>query len=379
MEENMDALSLLIKPASGNCNMRCRYCFYADVTDSREVKNRGMMTLDTLEILVKKAFEEATHFVSFGFQGGEPTLAGLDFYKALMEFQRTYNIRRIPVSNSIQTNGSLIDTDWAEFFAENQFLTGLSIDGTKEIHDRLRPDAQRKGTYLRCMKAADTLTKAGADFNILTVVTRDFARHPDKAYNFYKKNNLRYIQLIPCLDGLEEAHGSSPYSLSAELYGDFLCRFFDLWYEDFIRGDYYSVRMFDNYIRIPMGEPPENCGMRGHCSAYPVIEADGSVYPCDFYVIDEYLLGYVQKDSFTDMLQGTTAARFITPSETVHEDCLTCPYGFLCRGGCRRDRETMPDGSLSVNYYCEGYKKFFAHTKDRIMDIARKMLQDLPT
>lgn len=369
----MEALSLLIKPASGSCNMRCRYCFYADVVAGREEGNRGMMTAETQEAVVKRALEEATQFVSFGFQGGEPMLAGLPFYRRLMELERQYNTKGIPVANSIQTNGSLIDAEWAQFFAENQFLVGLSIDGDKDVHNRLRPDAQGADTHNRCLKAAATLTDAGADFNILSVVTRDFARHPDRAYQFYKRNGFRYIQLIPCLDGLGEAHGSNPYSLDAELYGQFLSRFFDLWYEDFIRGDYYSVRMFDNYVRMLMGEQPENCGMMGRCIAYPVIEADGKVYPCDFYVVDEHLLGDVRDDSFEGMLRGEAAGSFMAPSLQAHEECRTCQYGFICRGGCRRDREPLTDGTLALNCYCEGYKQFFGHTLERMADIARKM------
>lgn len=332
-----------------------------------------MMSLATLEEIVKRAFAEATDFISFGFQGGEPMLAGLDFYRAFVEFEKQYNLKGIPAVNTIQTNGTLVDARWAEFFAQNQFLVGLSIDGGKDVHNKLRPDAQGGDTHNRCLKAAAMLTKAGVEFNILTVITKDLALHPDTSYQFYKKNGFRYLQLIPCLDGLGEPHGANPYSLDALLYGQFLCRFFDLWYADFISGDYYSVRMFDNYVRMIMGEQPENCGMLGHCNPYPVIEADGSVYPCDFYVVDEYLLGNIQQDSFEHMLSSDTAMRFAQPSIQVNEACRGCQYGFLCRGGCRRDREPMAGDALSLNNYCEGYKLFFGHALPRMADIARKM------
>ena len=371
--DGMDSLSLLIKPASAGCNLRCRYCFYADVASARDVPNRGMMSLATLETLVKRAFEEAGQFVSFGFQGGEPMLAGLDFYRAFCDFQERYNTRGIEFSNSIQTNGSLVDQAWAAFFAERHFLVGLSVDGDKSVHDTFRLDAHGDGTHGRCMAAAKALKDAGAEFNLLSVVTRQFARHPDKAWQFYKKNDFRYVQLIPCMDGLDESHGDNPYSLDAELYGRFLCRFFDLWYEDFIKGDYISVRAFDNWVRMLMGQPPENCGMAGQCSAYPVIEADGSVYPCDFYVLDANQIGDVQTDSFAGMLQSEAAKRFMAPSLQPHADCQHCEYGFICRGGCRRDREPVQAGATSLNCYCEGYKLFFAHALPRMADIARKM------
>ena len=367
----MEALSLLIKPASSGCNMRCRYCFYADVANRRAVKNYGVMSLDTLEKTVQNALAEAEQFVAFGFQGGEPLLAGPAFFRAFTAFVEQYNTRGVECAFTVQTNGSLVDGEWADFFAQNNFLVGLSVDGCKNVHDANRLDGAGKPTYSRCMKAAEKLKAAGADFNILSVVTGEFARHPEQAYNFYKKNGFRFVQLIPCMDGLGEgeAQGFSP---SAREYGRFLCRFFDLWYDDFIRGDYTSVRVFDNWVRMLMGQEPENCGMAGKCAPYPVVEADGSVYPCDFYVLDEHRLGNVNHASFAEMLGGETAARFAAPSFAVPEECRQCEYGILCRCGCRRDRE--PLGALNTpNRYCEGYKIFFAHAMPRMADIARKM------
>ncbi len=369
----MDALSLLIKPVSGSCNMRCAYCFYADVSESRDVSNRGTMTLDTLELIVKKAFAQAKQFASFSFQGGEPMLAGLDFFKTFIALQKDHNTNSIEVFHSIQTNGTLIDDEWARFFSDNHFLVGLSVDGGKKIHDALRRDAGGNGTYNSCIEAAAALTKAGAEFNILSVLTKNLARCPDEVYQFYKKNNFRYIQLIPCLDGLDEPHCSHSYSLDAELFGEFLCRFFDLWYKDFIKGDYYSIRMFDNCVRMLMGEAPENCGMMGVCQSYPVIEADGTVYPCDFYVLDQYKIGDVHNDSFEDMLYGEVSERFMKPSRAVHGKCGECRYHFICRGGCRRDRQSSDACASPLNYYCEGYKMFFDHSLERMAGIAKKM------
>ena len=302
-------------------------------------------------------------------------LAGIGFYHAFVALVAQYNTHGIEVAYSIQTNGTFIDKAWAEFFVQQHFLVGLSIDGTQENHDSFRVDKAGKGTYTTCMQTANLLTEAGADFNVLSVVTKSFAEHPDEAWQFYKQNKFHFIQLIPCMDALEDVHGANEYSLDAESYGRFLCRFFDLWYEDFIKGEYISVRAFDNWVRMLMGQPPENCGMTGCCSAYPVIEADGSVYPCDFYVLDDCKLGTVQENTFAEMLTGENAVRFMTPSHQVHKDCAGCQYGFLCRGGCRCDRGVMPDGTLAVNRYCEGYKMFFAHAMSRMMDIAKKMPQ----
>ena len=369
----MDALTLLIKPASSSCNLRCRYCFYADVSDSRRVKNLGMMTADTLEQIVRKALDEADAQVTFGFQGGEPTLAGLDFFKTLIELERKYNRKGLRIGHSLQTNGTCIDDEWAAFLAANQFLTGLSLDAAAPVHDSLRLDAGGKGTHKRCLETKRLLEKHGVEFNILSVVTRFLAAHPNKAYNFYKQHKLRYLQFIPCLDGLEEAPGAHRHSLDARGYGKFLCRLFDLWFMDYCRGDYVSIRAFDNYIRMLAGQPPENCAMHGVCSAYPLIEADGSVYPCDFYALDQYRIGHVAENSFGEMLASGAARDFMAPSRRRHPDCAGCELFFLCRGGCRRDREPVIDGVAGRNRLCEAYREFFPHALPRMRKIAERV------
>lgn len=371
----MKALGLLIKPASGSCNMRCRYCFYADVAAARDVGNRGAMSLDTLETIVRRALAEATHFCSFGFQGGEPTLAGLDFFRALIAFERQHNVNDIKIAHAIQTNGTLIDAEWAAFFAEHDFLTGVSIDAGREIHDELRPGADGRGTHKRAMKAAELLRAAGARFNILSVVTGRLAAQPERAYRFYKEHDFRYIQFIPCLDEMKPGARQAAHSLNARSYSRFLCRIFDLWHEDYRRGEYYSIRAFDNYIRILAGQPPENCAMAGVCVPYPLIEADGSVYPCDFYAVDRHYLGNVGEHSFAEMLSGDAARYFAGPSLQIDERCRACPYFPLCRGGCRRDREPETDGMLRLNKFCEAYQALFKHALPRMSEISKSIIR----
>ena len=351
--------------------MKCGYCFYSDVTDIRAVKNRGIMTENTLEMLVKKALSAAEKYCIFGFQGGEPTLAGLDFFKKLIELEKKYNVNNVQISHALQTNGLLIDNEWAEFFHINKFLIGLSIDAAKQIHDFYRTDIHGNGTHKRCMAAAQIFLKNNVEFNILSVLTGQYAKHPVKAYNFYKQNNFRYIQFIPCLDGLNEQHGVNIFSLDVKTYSKFLCQIFDLWYTDLINGDYYSIRIFDNYIQMLAGKPAENCAMNGVCSAIAVVEADGNVYPCDFYAVDEYLLGNINTNGFEEMLTGEKADAFIAPSRHINQACLKCDFHFICRGGCRRDREPVIDGIPVKNYYCEAYKKFFEYSLPRMQTIAR--------
>jgi len=355
--------------------MRCKYCFYADVTENREVKSHGIMSLETLEIIVKKALTEVKDFCVFGFQGGEPMLAGLEFFRALVDFEKKYNINNVKIQHTIQTNGLCIDEDWAKFFAENDFLVGLSIDGAKHVHDSLRIDMQGKGTHLRCLEGAKILSDAGAQFNILSVITKPLAMYPEKAYRFYDRQKFHYIQFIPCIDSRGENENEGAYALTPRLYGDFLCKIFDLWYEDFINGNYISIRTFDNYIRMLAGNPPENCAMRGKCTAYPLIEADGSVYPCDFYALDKFLLGNIENHSFSELLSGTAANEFVAVSLEPHSECIKCTYASICRGGCRRDREpkTGSGNSLLLNRFCESYKAFFAYALPRMMGIAKRI------
>lgn len=374
----MKSLSLLIKPASGNCQLRCRYCFYENVSESRETSNYGLMSLDTLDLLVKKAIAETTESCTFAFQGGEPTLAGLDFYRELIrlqeKFRAEYQKKSLVIHNAIQTNGMLLDDDWCAFFAQNKFLVGLSLDGDKDIHDLNRIDAQGKGTYSRVMKAARLLEKHKVEFNILVVVTSQLARRAKHVYHSLVKNGFRYLQFIPCIDDFGLEPGSSPFSLTAERYGEFLKTLFDEWYKDFMAGQYISVRHFDNWVHMLQGQSPETCSMSGRCTCYGVVEADGSVYPCDFYVLDPWKLGTVQENSFEEMLTCQLAQDFVAASWPVAPKCQVCKYYTICRGGCRRDREPLLAGEgqeASLNIYCDAYLAFFDHALGRMQQIAR--------
>lgn len=359
----MPPLNLLIKPASSLCNMSCKYCFYKDVSSHREHRSYGIMTDGTLETVVRRTFEYADGFAGFAFQGGEPTLAGLDFYKKLISYQNKYNKNNIKVINSIQTNGYLLDEKWAGFFAENGFLVGLSLDGIKEAHDALRIDADGRGTYGTVIKAADTLKKHNVRFNILCVVSELVARHPKKVYESLKK--YKYVQFIPCLDPFDGQ--KSRFSLSDIRYAEFLKQTFELYYNDITHGYDISVRNFDNYIGILAGHSPESCDLNGHCTCGPVIEADGSVYPCDFYVLDEWKIGNVCDDGFDKIIKSDAANRFVSGSYEIDNTCKACRYYKLCRGGCRRDREPFP----SLNRHCKAYKEFFENKIGKMLDLAR--------
>lgn len=366
----MPPLSLLIKPASGSCNMRCKYCFYADETQNRETALLGRMTAETLHTLVDKALAYGDGECTFAFQGGEPTLVGLDFFRDLTDYvARHPNPKRIRVHYAFQTNGYALDEAWAAWFAENHVLVGVSLDGPKEVHDRYRVDAAGKGTYNRVIASIRLLEKHHVDYNILTVVTAANARRARQLYDYFKKNGYRYQQYIECLDPIGEVPGGHDYSLTPERYEVFLKALFDAWYLDMKAGRYVYNRYFENLMMIFAGQGPESCNMRGVCGAQWVIEADGSAYPCDFYALDEWRLGNINTESFEAMEQKRADLGFIQWSTQVAEECRSCKWYALCRNGCRRNREPITADSTGRNYFCSAYQHFFEYAFPRLQEI----------
>ncbi len=367
----MPPLSLLIKPASSACNLRCKYCFYADEAMNRAVYSYGMMSEETLENVVRRAMAFAEGSVSFGFQGGEPTLRGLPFFRLFAELVRRYNAKNLAVRLAIQTNGTLLDEEWARFLREERFLVGLSLDGTEAVHDRLRRDAAGQGTFRTVLAAAELLRAHDVEFNVLTVVTGYTAKNIGRIYPFFMKNGLRYQQYIPCLDPLGEPRGRADYALTPQLYGRFLKELFDLWYADVAAGRFVYVRHLENLAGALLGNAPEHCGMQGRCSMQSVVEADGSVYPCDFYVLDRYRLGNLNGDDYPALVGALERSRFIEESLSQAEECRACRWFSLCRGGCRRDRDAGGE-ALGLNFFCPAYRQFYEYAVPRLQALLRR-------
>lgn len=364
----MPAASILIKPASANCNMDCKYCFYKCLSSHREEYSKGFMKEETLETLVREAIAYADGSLTFAFQGGEPTLAGLDFFQKAVELQQKYNNKKLQIENTIQTNGLLIDEKWARFLGEHRFLVGLSLDGPKKMHDRYRKDAGGQDTFARIMHSVQLLEQYQVDYNVVTVVTNDTAKQASFLYKFWKRNHYPFVQFIPCMDEIKRQDGTqerSIYAVEPEQYGKFLCELFDLWYADFAAGETMDIRMFSNLAQMAAGYPAEECGMNGCCNCYFVVEGDGSVYPCDFYCMDEWKLGTVN-DGFVQMKTSEKAKAFVEASRPVCATCQECPHFSLCRGGCRRWREPFVDGKPGLNQLCSAYRMFFAHAAERM-------------
>ncbi len=369
----MKNLNLLIKPASSSCNLRCRYCFYYDVADNREVKNYGIMNDDTLENMVKKVFDDVEHTANFAFQGGEPTMAGIEFFEKFHKLVEKYNTKKIIVNFSLQTNGTLLNKKWLELFKKHNYLIGLSLDGNKEMHDTFRIDSKGEGTFSKVLKAAKMMKKAEVEFNILCVVNKLIAQNGKLVYNFFRNNGFRYYQFIPCLDSLSCSE-EKDYTLTAEDYGKFLDETFNLWYEDIMSDKRISVRHFDNYTKIILGEEPEACDMVGHCNMNAVLESDGSMYPCDFYVLDEFKVGNINESTFEELFKSEAEMRFLRTSLVVDEKCKVCRYFKICRGGCRRHKELTAEGNYE-NRFCESYKYFFEKNIDKMVKVAEYVMK----
>ena len=371
----MPPVNILIKPASSKCNMRCRYYFYHDVSSLRKVADFGVMEEETLKKLIKSGIDYGDHLLSFAFQGGEPTLAGLDYFKKVVFWQQYFlqksGKKNLIIHNAIQTNGYLIDEKWAQFFHDNHFLVGLSLDGPINVHDKNRIDSGGQGTFSRIMETIELFNQYKVEYNILSVITGQNAMAIKRIYRFFTRHNFRYLQFIPCLEPLEEERGARKYHLSIQEYGQFLIDIFDLWYEDFKLGNYTSIRHLDNWILLMLGELPEACNMNGYCSIQFVVEGDGGIYPCDFYVLDEWRLGTVGEQSFEEIVSNDKARAFIEESLRVPEECLSCRYRGLCRNGCKRDR--IVDGKTGVlkNYYCEAVYRFFSEREKELAEAAK--------
>ncbi|MDD4796165.1 MAG: radical SAM protein, partial [Eubacteriales bacterium] len=320
----MEHLSLLIKPASSLCNLRCKYCFYHSLSETRDNPSYGFMKPQTAVSIIEKAFAYAHRSVTFMFQGGEPTLAGLDFFKFFVHKAGEMNTKGLKLYYTIQTNGISVDEEFVKFFKKHDFLVGLSLDGTRDINDYLRIDACGRGTHKEILRTARIFDDYQINYNILTVVSAYTAKHIEKIYGYYKKNNFYYLQFIPCLDPLDRAPFSSPYSLTPHRYEEFLKTLFRLWYDDLIRGRYVSIRFFDNLIRMAKGERTEQCGVSGYCGMQFVFEADGTVFPCDFYCIDRWKVGNINEMSFENIAGAENMMRFIETSLEKDKKCKTC-------------------------------------------------------
>jgi len=364
----MQPFTLLIKPSGSDCNIDCSYCFYK--CRAPEIgEGRQRMSDEVLEKLVKDYMQLGFPLAGFAWQGGEPTLMGLDFYKKAVELQKKYGSPGQEVGNSLQTNAILLNDEWCEFLAENKFLVGVSIDGPKEIHDYYRVDHSGGGTFDKVMRAIDKCKEHKVEFNTLTLLSERNADKPDVVFDFLVGLGTPYIQFIPCVE-LDEATGQvTDFSITPEQYGDFLCRTFDRWCEN--GPQKLSVRDFDSMLSYYLGGRHTICTFDRQCSQYIVIEHTGDAYCCDFFVEPRWHLGSIMDTPIEELAASSRKREFARAKSNLCSKCLVCRHLAICRGGCMKDRAPFDKDSYGrESYFCEGYKKFFDYAGPRFMQIA---------
>lgn len=385
---------VMAKPSGSVCNIDCSYCFYLEKEALYPERNRNWrMTDETLDLFIRQHIAaQSSEYVNFAWQGGEPTLMGLPFFRRVVELCKKYGDGRT-VSHALQTNGILLNEEWANFFSENGFLIGLSIDGPAHLHNQYRVNRAGKGTHRQVMAAMALLRQHGVDFNTLTVVGKHNVDHAWEVYEFLLAAGSRYIQFIPLVERIstdvtrklnlvmpgESAATLAPWTVPSWQYGEFLSQIFDIWIRRDV--DRVYVQMFDVALAAWTEQPPVLCVHSETCGHAFALESNGDLYNCDHFVYPEHLLGNIHHQSIQKLNNSARAVAFgQAKKETLTPDCRRCDYRFVCHGGCPKHRFAIsPSGHPGHNYLCAGYKYFFQHIT-RYMNVWRELIeQGYPT
>ncbi|MFO8056556.1 MAG: anaerobic sulfatase maturase [bacterium] len=360
--------SVLVKPAGPDCNLSCDYCFYTP--KSSLFGPRPRMSEDTLEIFSRQALQQSSGSMSLGWQGGEPTLMGLDFFKKAVELQARYGAGQ-EITNGIQTNGVLIDEAWARWFSAEGWLVGLSIDGPAHIHDRYRRTGAGHGTYGHVRDSAKRLLDAGAPVNALSVISDYAAEHAEEIYRHHKELGIYHMQFIPLLEpDPEDPQKPASFSVPPDGLAAFWREMFDLWWNDFKNGaPTTSVRLFDDLFYAYAGLSPPDCSLLQECGVYVVIEHNGDVYSCDFFVEPAWKLGNIHQSGIKELLNSGRQKEFGRRKSRLAGECQSCEWLYYCRGGCPRERGY---GGDKKNYFCQAFEELFRHSHSRMEALAEE-------
>ena len=364
--------SLLIKPASADCNQNCVYCFYLNRADPYPGRRRRM-SAEVLERLVSSYLKTSQPRYTFVWQGGEPTLMGVDFFKEAVKLQRACAAPGSTVVNGLQTNATRIDDEFARFFAGNGFLLGVSLDGPARIHDRYRKYRNGAGSYADVMKGIDCLARNGVEFNILTLVSRANVKKGGEIYRFLCEKGFFYQQYIECVD-FDEKGRLSPCSITAEEWGNFLCEVFDEW----IKSDVHrvSIRFFDAVLAYLVEKRYTICSMGPACGQYVAVEFNGDVYPCDFFVREDLRIGNIEKNTWRELLESSVLTAFAARKSEGGDPCVPCRYRSLCFGDCPKNRFRFNRPSDGPSWLCQGWKTFYDHALPRFQIMAEEIIRN---
>ncbi len=390
----------MVKPIGATCNLDCTYCYYLHKNDLLGHKSPRMSD-ELLEEHIRQYIESQDgEQIVFSWQGGEPTLLGLDYFRKIIELQDKYRPKDQSIENDLQTNGTLLDDDWYRFLRKHNFLVGLSIDGPEELHDKHRVTRGGEPTFEEVFAAAKALHRHGVPFNTLSVINRHNGQHPLEVYRFLARQvRPRQLQFIPCVEpknfeevapqkwdpetlptiGTERARPGTPdsvvtdWSVDPHDWGEFLCAIFDEWYQRDIGRVF--INHFENAAAIWLGMDAQMCVHHEFCGKGVALEHDGSVYACDHYVYPDYRLGNITEQPIADMIFAKRQMEFgFAKRDALPQWCRQCQYKFACNGECPKNRLLRcPDGEVGVNYLCPGLKRFFGHIDGRMRDMATRM------
>lgn len=363
----MKQLSVMIKPASSACNLRCQYCFYADLSRLRSIASHGIMSEALVDAMLENIRRELVpgDRITFAFQGGEPTLAGLSFFRHFTELTDRWDAG-IRVQYALQTNGLLLDEEWCRFLKAHSFLVGLSLDLLPREHNAARVDPAGEGSWKRACGALMLLKAHQVEHNVLCTLTNRIARHPREVWKQLCKLDIRYVQFTPCLADLE-AGMPGPYALESGNFAAFYKALFPLWLRDYRAGKYRSIKLFDDLVNLLAFGRATSCGITGRCQPQIIVEADGSVYPCDFYCLDRYCLGNITAVPLSTLLRAPAMADFLNRPHSAPALCRHCRFQRICGGNCKRMQQNIC--CAPEDTYC-GYQDFLSDCHRELAAVA---------
>jgi uncharacterized protein len=369
-------LHIVVKPIGPICNLRCRYCFYLEKESLYESNESWRMTNETLEGYIRQYIEAQpaeVQDINFTFQGGEPTLMEIDFFRRALELQQKYLPPGKCVSNSLQTNGILLDDRWCKFLRDNRFLVGLSLDGPEDLHDAYRTDSLKRGSFERVMRAMRCLQKHEVRFNVIACVHRRNGDHPLRVYRFLRDSGVRYIQFIPVVQcansttpdnlplSLQPEAWVTPESVLPKQFGLFLTTIFDEWaHHDIGR---VQVGDFEQALMTWLGIGPSICMYKDICGRALALEHNGDLYACDHFVDSNHKLGNIHESTIARLVNSRKQERFgHAKTASLPSSCRKCEMRSFCNGGCPKDRFFRDtSGEPGLNFLCEGYRMLFTH------------------
>ncbi|MGE3844018.1 MAG: anaerobic sulfatase maturase [Vicinamibacterales bacterium] len=365
MAERSREFQIFAKPAGAICNLDCHYCYYLQKEDLYPETRMFRMADDLLEAyIVQQIAITPGNEILFSWHGGEPTILGLDYYRRIVELQRAHCPVGKRVGNGIQTNGTLLNEEWCEFFAAERFNVGLSLDGPEDLHDAYRVNKDQRASHRQVMKGYRLLRRHGVPVDLLCVVQAKNVQHPLEVYRFFKEIGAQYLSFIPLVERRPGTEGSvSEASVPAEAYGAFLCAIYDEW----VRHDIgrIMIQIFEEAARPAYGLGHSLCIFRPTCGDVPVVEHNGDFYQCDHFVTPEYRLGNIRDIPLADLIDSPAQEAFGQAKQTtLPRYCRECDVLAMCNGGCPKDRIIRtPDGEAGLNYLCAGYMRFFRHSR----------------